>query len=136
MEMSVTSVPDRPAVAILALAGDLDASNYLQVIQRVDELYKGGARALVLDLADTEFVSSSGLVAIHSMALLMQGQRPPSPEDGWGAIRSIERGPGNKGRECLKLVNPQPRVAATLAKVGFDEALDTYPTVDAALAAL
>ncbi len=136
MDLSVTPAPGRPTVAVLALAGDLDASNYLQVIQQVDNLYKSGTRALVFDLSNTDFVSSSGLVAIHSMALLLQGQRPPNPEDGWSAIRAMEGGPGSKARECLKLVNPQPRVAATLAKVGFDEMLETYPTVDAALAAL
>jgi anti-anti-sigma regulatory factor len=136
MELSATTAPNNPGVAILALGGDLDASSYLQVIQRVDDLYKEGARALILDLTGTEFVSSSGLVAIHSIAQLMQGKRPPNPEDGWGAIRAIERGPGDKARDYVKLVNPQPRVASTLAKVGFNEVLETYPSVDAALAAL
>lgn len=136
MELSVSTAPGRPEVAVMALAGDLDASNYLQVIERVDQLYKGGARALVFDLSKTEFVSSSGLVAIHSMALLMQGEKAPSPEDGWGAIRAIQGGSGDRARECLKLVNPQPRVALTLEKVGFAEALEIYPTVSAAVAAL
>lgn len=135
MDLSVTPAPNNPTIAVVAPAGDLDASNYLSVIERVGELYKSGVRGLVLDLTDTEFVSSSGLVAIHSMALLMQGQRPSSPEDGWGAIRSIESGAGNQAREYLKLVNPQPSVAATLAKVGFDEVLETYPSIEAALAA-
>lgn len=136
MELSVSAAPGRPSVAILALAGDLDAANYLEVIARGDELYQGGVRAVILDLTATEFVSSSGLVALHSLALLMQGQRPLRPEDGWGAIRSMESGPGEAGRDCLKLVNPQPRVAATLAKAGFDELFETYLTVAAALAAL
>jgi anti-anti-sigma regulatory factor len=135
MELSVTTAPSKPAVTVLALAGDLDASNYLQLIQRVDELYKAGTRGLVFDLSNVEFVSSSGIVALHSMALIMQGQRPPNPEDGWGAIRAIERGAGDKARESLKLVNPQPRVAATLAKVGLSDGLEIYPSVDAALAA-
>jgi anti-anti-sigma regulatory factor len=135
MELSVTSAPAKPAVTVLSLAGDLDASNYLQVIQRVDELYKAGARGVVFDLSNVEFISSSGVVALHSIALIMQGQRPPNPEDGWSAIRSMERGSGDKARESLKLVNPQPRVASTLAKVGLAEALEIYPTVDAALAA-
>jgi anti-anti-sigma regulatory factor len=136
MTLSVTPAPNKPGVVVMALEGDLDASNYLQVIERVDGLYKGGARALVFDLSKTEFVSSSGLVAIHSMGLLMQGQRPPNPEEGWGAIRAVKGGVGDKARECFKLVNPSPRVASTLQKVGFSEGLDVYPTVDAALAAL
>ncbi len=135
MELTVSPAPDKPEVVVMALAGDLDASNYLQVIERVDQLYKGGARGLIFDLTNTEFVSSSGLVAIHSMALLMQGERPPSPEDGWGAIRALKGGAGDKARERLKLVNPQPRVAATLDKVGFSEGLEIFPTVEAALAA-
>ncbi len=134
MELTVTPAPNKPQVTVISLPGDLDASNYLQVIERVDQLYKGGTRGLIFDLSQTEFVSSSGLVAIHSMALLMQGQRPPSPEDGWGAIRALKGGSGDKARECLKLVNPQARVASTLEKVGLNEALDIYPTVDAALA--
>ena len=51
MELTVTSAPNKPEVAIVALPGDLDASNYLQVIQRVDELYKGGTRGLIFDLS-------------------------------------------------------------------------------------
>lgn len=134
MELTVTPAPTKPHVTVIALPGDLDASNYLQVIERVDQLYKAGTRGLIFDLSQTEFVSSSGLVAIHSMALLMQGQQPLSPENGWGAIRALKGGSGEKARECLKLVAPQARVASTLEKVGLSEALDVYPTVDAALA--
>ena len=46
----------------------------------------------------------------------------------------MKGGSGDRARECVKLVNPQPRVASTLEKVGFSEALDIYPSVDAALA--
>ena len=136
MALSVTTDPAKPHVAILALSGDLDASNYQQLIQRAAELYEEGARVLILDLANTEFVSSSGLLAIHSAALLMQGQKPPNPEDGWGAIHAMQQGSGDKARQCLKLVNPQPRVATTLDKVGFSQDLEIYPSVDAALAAI
>lgn len=136
MEFKVTQAPGKPEVAVLALAGDLDATSYLQAIAQAEAIYAAGARTLLLDLTSTDFVSSSGLVAIHSIALLMQGHRPPDPEAGWSAIRSISQGQGADARRCLKLVNPQPRVAATLAKVGFSDALEVYPTVDAAVAAL
>jgi anti-anti-sigma regulatory factor len=131
MEFKVTQT-GKPDVAVLALAGDLDASSYLQAIAQAETAYKAGARVLILDLGKTDFVSSSGLVAIHSIALLMQGQKPPDPEAGWSAIRSMGSGQGADARRCLKLVNPQPRVATTLAKVGFNDALEIYPTVDAA----
>ena len=136
MELEVRPAPGRSDASVLALAGDLDANSYLQAIAAAEGAYKSGARALILDLSDTRFVSSSGLVAIHSIALLMQGQKPPDPEAGWSAIRSMGYGQGADARRSLKLVNPQPRIAATLAKVGLTDALDVYPTLDAALAAL
>lgn len=136
MEFTVTQAPGKPDAAVLAMSGDLDASSYLQAIAQAEAAYKGGARALLLDLSRADFVSSSGLVAIHSIALLMQGLKPPDPEQGWAAIRSMGSGSGGDARRSLKLVNPQPRVAATLAKVGFTDAFEVYPTVEAALAAL
>ena len=136
MDFKVLQAPDKPDVAVLSMAGDLDATSYLQAIAQAERAYKGGARTLLLDLSDTDFVSSSGLVAIHSIALLMQGRKPPDPEAGWATIRSIGEGQGVDARRCLKLVNPQPRVAATLSKVGFSDAFEVYPTIEAALAAL
>ncbi len=136
MDFKVMQAPGRPDVAVLGMAGDLDATSYLQAIAQAEGAYKGGARTLLLDLSNTDFVSSSGLVAIHSIALLMQGQKPPDPEQGWAAIRSMGYGQGADARRSLKLVNPQPRVTATLSKVGFGDAFEVYPTVDAALASL
>jgi anti-anti-sigma regulatory factor len=136
MELTIDTAPGKPNVSIIALSGDLDASNYLDVISRGEALYKRGVRAAVLDLSNTDFVSSSGLVAIHSLALILQGEAPPNPDEGWAAIRSMKGGSGNRARECLKLVNPRPRVAGTLDKVGFTEVLEVYPSVDAAVAAL
>lgn len=136
MDFGVTPGPGRPDVAVLAMTGDLDASSYLEAIAQAETAYRDGTRVLLLDLSATDFVSSSGLVAIHSIALALQGPRPPDPAAGWATIRSRGFGQGSDARGCLKLVNPKPAVAATLAKVGFSDVFDTYPTVDAALAAL
>jgi hypothetical protein len=37
---------------------------------------------ILLDLSSASFVSSSGLVAIHSIALLLHGEQPPDLEQG------------------------------------------------------
>lgn len=136
MDFTLTQPSGRSNVAVLGMAGDLDATSYLQAIEQAEAAHKAGAQTLLLDLSATDFVSSSGLVALHSISLLMQGQKPPDPEAGWAAIRSMGMGQGADARRGVKLVNPQPRVAATLAKVGFTGAFDVYPTLDAALAAL
>ena len=92
----------------------MDASNYLDVIARAKELYAAGTRHLLLDLHGLSFMSSAGLMALHSIALIMQSQKPPDPEHGWSAFRAVERDlEGGKATNC-KILNPQPAVSESL----------------------
>lgn len=133
MEMKSSAVPDSPTTVILDLDGELDASNYLDVIERVRRLYNGGARHLVIDLSDLSFLSSSGLVSLHSAALVMRGEEPPSPDLGWSAFHAIASDVEQGFETCCKLVNPQGRVRKTLEMTGFNTFLEIFDDTDAAV---
>lgn len=133
MEMNTNQVPASPSITILDLNGELDASNYLDVIERVRQLYQGGTRQLVIDLSDLTFLSSSGLVALHSAALVMRGDEPPSPELGWSAFHAIATDVEKGFESCCKLVNPQGRVRKSLEMTGFNQFLEILETTDAAV---
>ena len=134
MEINTSSVPGSPHIAILDLNGELDASNYLDVIERVRRLYEDGARHLVIDLSDVSFISSSGLVALHSSALVMRGDEPPSPELGWSAFHAIASDVEQEGFEkCCTLANPHGRVRKTLEMTGFSNFLQIFDDTDAAV---
>lgn len=133
MEMKSSVVPGSPATIILDLDGELDASNYLDVIERVRQLYQSGARQLVIDLSDLNFLSSSGLVSLHSSALIMRGEEPPDPELGWSAFHSIASDVEQGFEACCKLVNPQGRVRKTLEMTGFNTFLEIFDDTDAAV---
>jgi len=133
MEMKSSGVPDSPTTVILDLDGELDASNYLDVIDRVRQLYNGGARQLVIDLSDLTFLSSSGLVSLHSSALVMRGEEPPSPDLGWSAFHAIASDVDQGFETCCKLVNPQGRVRKTLEMTGFNTFLEIFDDTDAAV---
>lgn len=133
MEMKSSGVPDSPTTVILDLDGELDASNYLDVIDRVRQLYNGGARQLVIDLSDLTFLSSSGLVSLHSSALVMRGEEPPSPDLGWSAFHAIASDVDQGFETCCKLVNPQGRVRKTLEMTGFNTFLEIFDNTDAAV---
>lgn len=133
MEMKTMTVAGAPAAAILTLNGELDASNYLDVIERVRQLYQGGTRQLVIDLSDLTFLSSSGLVALHSAALVMRGDEPPSPELGWSAFHAIASDVEQGFESCCKLVNPQGRVRKSLEMTGFSSFLEVFDGTDAAV---
>ncbi len=121
MKINVDQAQGRVPVTVLGVQGDLDASNYQELIAKAQEVYRAGTRHILLDLSQTTFVSSSGLVALHSIALLLKGDQPPSPDEGWAAIHSIGRGLGAGLQPHVKLLNPQPKVDRVLEKAGLKE---------------
>ncbi len=135
MEMKSNAAAGSPSTVVLKLDGELDASNYLDVIDYVRRLYQDGARALIIDLTDLSFLSSSGLVALHSAALIMRGEEPPSPDLGWSAFHAIASDVEQGFEPCCKLVNPQGRVRKTLEMTGFNSFLEILDDTDAAVAA-
>jgi anti-anti-sigma factor len=135
-EMTITTSQAQGSVpvTILSIQGDLDASNYQEVIAVAKEAYDEGARHMVIDLGDVPFMSSSGLVALHSVALLMQGKEPPDPEYGWAAFRAAGRDVESDQQEQVKLLNPPERVRRALEVVGFDRYFEIYADREAAIA--
>ena len=134
MNISVSQLQGSEPVAVLCIEGDLDASNYQDLIAKARAAYDAGTRHFLLDLSQTRFVSSSGLVAIHSIALMLRGERPLDLEQGWSSLRAVAGGLGAGRQHGLKFLNPQPKVNRTLAMAGMDEAFEIYADQDAAIA--
>ena len=134
MEITVDKVMGTVPVAIIAIHGDLDASNYMELVAKAQNVYQSGVQNILLDLEQTTFVSSSGLVALHSVALLVRGEQPLNPEYGWEAIHSMDRDLSNGLQEHIKLLNPQPRVDRTLERTGLKEFFHIFTDRETALA--
>jgi anti-anti-sigma regulatory factor len=133
MNITVDRVQAKVPVAVVGVAGALDASNFEDLIARGREIYASGTRHVLLDLSDTSFMSSSGLVALHSITLLMQDREPPDLEQGWSAIHATTRANGGRQQQ-VKLLNPQPTVDRTLTVSGMKELYEVYTDRAAALA--
>ncbi|MCA9921325.1 MAG: STAS domain-containing protein [Anaerolineales bacterium] len=135
MEMRVEHIQSETAVTILSLVGELDASNYLALVEKVAALYQTGSRNLLIDLSELTFMASSGLVAFHRVALIMRGAVDDPNKEGWNPMRAIAHEVKNEAdhdNHC-KLLNPQPRVAQTLQVTGFDKIMTIYFDRDAAI---
>lgn len=109
----------KQSVTVVRPHGRIDGSTYESLIEKAKAIYAGGGRALLLDLGDVSFLSSAGLVALHSIVLLMRGEQLDSLENGWDALHSIERD-SSEAQPNAKLLNPQPKVLSTLEKAGMD----------------
>jgi anti-anti-sigma regulatory factor len=133
----VNTTVDRPSadVAVVGLEGELDASNYRDLIELGQGLYAEGARRLVLDLSALTYMSSSGIVALHSLALVFRGQQPPDPEAGWSAFHAVSSDAASgEALDQVRLVSPAASVASNLARTGLDRILPIYADRAAALA--
>lgn len=136
MEITVENLAGGASLSIMQLVGELDASNYQDVIARVQALYRQGMRRLLLDLSGVTFLSSAGLVALHSAALILRGQNPPDPDSGWSVFHDMSNDlDGHPEPEAnFKLLSPQPRVTRALEMSGFSRLLPIFDDRDAALA--
>lgn len=118
--MDITTDQPSPELAVIGLTGELDGSNFEQVIDAGRTARDGGARRIVLDLSGLTYMGSSGLVAIHSIALLLRGQEPTSPEDGWQAIHDIGSEASADGSPApLILAGPPPSIHRVLDRSGM-----------------
>lgn len=134
MDITISKVQGRVPVTVLQFHGDLDASNYQDLITKAKQVHDDGARDLILDLSDTPYMSSSGLVVLQSIAAMLRGEEPLDAEAGWGAYRAIHRDREGGFQQHLKLLSPQPRVDQVLEMVGFKRFLEIYTDLETAVA--
>lgn len=115
--MSITTHPaqDNPSVTILAIQGELDGSNIVEVLEKAQQALDAGAQYLLVDMSELGYMSSAGLSALHSLTIMMQNVQPP--EEG-----------------KVKLLNPQPRINEILDLSGFTALFDIFNDQDAAIA--
>lgn len=133
MEISVSQKQGNVPITVIKLDGQLDGQNYQELITKARELFSAGARDFVLDLSDLTYISSAGLVALHSVALLVKGEELPDTEQGWSAYRSMGRTSASGVQSHIKLLNPTEEVRNVLDMVGFGSVFQVYTDLEEAV---
>jgi anti-anti-sigma regulatory factor len=133
MNISVSEAKGKVPVTILKLDGQLDGQTYQQLISKAQELYNAGVRDFLLDLSGLTYISSAGLVALHSIALLTRGEELPDTEGGWSAYRSMGRSMEAGAQKHVKLLNPRPEIVSVLDMVGFGNVFQSFTDADEAV---
>lgn len=114
MELVVAIEQEKDPVAVMKIIGDINASNFMEVVDKARELYENPARNLILDLSEVPSISSAGHVAIHKIALIYSGV----PQD-VEANENPDFTHSSLARKHVKLLNPRPEVDEGLAKAGL-----------------
>ena len=134
MEMKVDQKMGSVAVTTLAVVGSLDGSNYESLIQKAKDLFDGDTERLVLDMSGCEFVSSAGLIALHSIALISAGEEPSDLQRGWAAFHAMGKESDEATQATFKIAGLKDGVKRTLEKTGLLAFFEVYDNVDDAVA--
>jgi anti-sigma B factor antagonist len=102
-------VSQQKDIFIAAFSGRLDAITASECEKTVDEIIGGGASLLVIDLGETDYVSSAGLRVI------------------------LKAAKGLYGSGKLALARPQESVREVLEMTGFGEIVPIYDSLEAAV---
>jgi anti-anti-sigma regulatory factor len=126
MEITISQEQGRVAVSVIRVTGHLDGQTYQDLIAKAREVVKGGVKNILLDLSDLTYISSAGLVSLHTIALMTRGEEPPDPEQGWSTLKSMDRTRDGGLQKNFKLLNPRPEITNVLEMVGFSEFFEVF----------
>lgn len=133
MQISFSKQEGRIPVTIMHLMGNLDASNYTDVIAKAQETYDEGTRDLLIDLSKVPYISSAGLMSLHAVVLIFAGKSVQSKETGRPSFRSIDPQRDSAGLQHVKLLSPQIAVEQVLDVVGLKQYLDIHTDLEKAV---
>ena len=112
-----TEVQDaRTNVAVIHLAGWLDAQSEQKLVDAVQKAKDGGAKYVLLDLRDADTITSAGVRAMHKAYLLMTPKEDRSSKAG-----------------RLKLCNAPPQIYQVLSITGVLVNMPMYESMDDAI---
>jgi len=135
VNISVDKITATVTVTVLRLDGDLDASSFEQLIEAGRKAVDAGAHHVLVDLRKVPFMGSSGLVAFHTIALLLAGEEPPDLEGGWNAHHAMQRSVEAGMQTHLQLLGPAPSVRKALERTGMSRFIPIHEDEAAAIAA-
>ena len=128
MEISISIEQAKEPIAIMKLEGDINASNFMDVVDKAEELYNNPARNLIIDLSGVTNITSAGQVAIHKIALIYSGV----PQD-VEAEENPDFTHSSSARKYVKLLNPQPEVDKALEKAGLKFFFKVFTDLESAI---
>ena len=133
MEITIFQEQGRVTVSVIHIAGHLDGQTYQILIAEARKVVEAGILNILLDLSDLTYISSAGLVSLHTIALMTRGEELPDPEQGWSTLKSMDRTRDGGLQKHLKLLNPRPEITNVLEMVGFSEFFEVFTEKKAAI---
>jgi anti-anti-sigma regulatory factor len=124
MEITVDLEQGSEPIAIMRLRGHIDASNFVQMFDKAQEIYQNPSRNLILDLSGVPSISSTGLATIHNIALRYADVVDP--------LKHPDLPHSSKARKRVKIL-PQPAVEKALETTGLKLYFKVFRDLESAI---
>jgi anti-anti-sigma regulatory factor len=105
----------------------------MEVVNKAQEIHNKPARNLIIDLSEVTSVSTTGLVALHKIALVYSGAAHAMDADAPTKERRPDFTHHSNARKFVKLLNPQPDVEKALEKAGMKLFFKVYKDLESAI---
>jgi anti-anti-sigma factor len=133
MDINVMVENGTVPVTVMEVHGNIDANSYEKFQSTAQKLIQDGAQYILIDLADSPFVSSAGLRALHQIFNDLRAKDSANKLSDNEVRRGISAGTYKSPH--LKLVNLSKETRTTFELSGFDMFIDTFDNRKAAFAA-
>lgn len=128
MNINVSIEQAKEPIAVMKLEGVIDASNFMEIVDKADEIYNNPSRSLIIDLGDVTGITSAGQVAIHKVALIYSGVPQDVQEN-----QNPDFTHSSNARKYVKLLNPQPDVDKALEQAGLKLFFKVFNDLESAI---
>ena len=118
MDIKTFTEKGQVLVTVMHVDGNIDSSTYEAFQSKADELIKGGAQYILVDLTHTPYVSSAGMRALQNIYQQLRNLHPDSDVSDEEVKKGIRAGTYKSPR--LKILNPSKETSSTLGMTGFD----------------
>ena len=129
LEITSTLENARVAVTIVNLKGEIDSSNYRVFQDRTEEFVANGARFLLLNMKDLEYISSAGLRVIHTLFNKLRDLHKDADDEELRKKMST----GTYKSPFIKVVNLSSRVHEAFELSGFDVYIEVHDDTNSAV---
>jgi anti-anti-sigma regulatory factor len=128
MEITISLWEANQQIAIMKIKGEINASNFMELVNKAREIYNNPSRNLIIDLSEVSAVSTTGLVAVHQIALIYSGIPQKVEQDA-----NPDFTHSSNARKYVKLLSPQPEVDKELEKAGLKLFFKVFLDLDSAV---
>lgn len=129
MQIKVSTENRRVPVTVMEVTGNVDSSTHMAFQAKAEELIKGGARHILVDLTQVPYMSSAGLRALSAILNQLRAVNTDISQE--EMLKRINEGTYKSPH--LKLLNLSEATKTGFETAGFDMFLETFTDYQKAL---